>query len=64
MLSFTRYVFSCLFTIAFFLPTVVYAAQDAQSILIICSYNPAAHKLPSPFPISWMNIPNVAGNTI
>lgn len=44
MLSFTRYVFSCLFTIVFFLPAVAYAAQDAQSILIICSYNPAAHQ--------------------
>lgn len=27
-----------------FLPAVAYAAQDAQSILIICSYNPAAHQ--------------------
>ena len=44
MLSFTRYVFSCLFTIVFFLPAVAYAVQDAQSILIICSYNPAAHQ--------------------
>ena len=44
MLSFTRYVFSCLFTIVFFLPAVAYAAQDAQSILIICSYNLAAHQ--------------------
>lgn len=44
MLSFTRYVFSCLFTIVFFLPAVAYAVQDAQSILIICSYSPAAHQ--------------------
>ena len=44
MLPYIRYVFSCLLPIVFLWPVVGYAAQDTRSILIICSYNPAAHQ--------------------
>lgn len=44
MQAYIRYVLSCLFSIVFFWPAVVCAAKEAQSILIICSYNPAAHQ--------------------
>ena len=44
MLPYIRYVFSFLLPIVFLWPVVGYAAQDTRSILIICSYNPAAHQ--------------------
>ncbi|WP_455584000.1 ATP-binding protein [Bacteroides sp.] len=44
MPAYIRYVFSCLFSIVLLLPTMVYAAQNTESILIISSYNPAAHQ--------------------
>lgn len=44
MLPYIRYVFSFLLPIVFLWPVAGYAAQDTRSILIICSYNPAAHQ--------------------
>lgn len=44
MLPYIRYVFSFLLPIVFLWPVVGYAAQDTRSILIICSYNLAAHQ--------------------
>ena len=44
MLPYIRYVFSFLLHIVFLWPVAGYAAQDTRSILIICSYNPAAHQ--------------------
>ena len=44
MLPYIRYVFSFLLPLVFLWPVVGYAAQDTRSILIICSYNPAAHQ--------------------
>lgn len=44
MQPYIRSVLSCLLSILFFLPAMVYAVGDTPSILIICSYNPAAHQ--------------------
>lgn len=44
MLPYIRYVFSFLLPIVFLWPVAGYAAQDTRSILIICSYNSAAHQ--------------------
>lgn len=44
MRPYIRSVLYCLFSIVFFWPAMVCAAKDTQSILIICSYNPAAHQ--------------------
>ena len=44
MLPYIRYVFSFLLPIVFLWPVAGYAAQDTRAILIICSYNPAAHQ--------------------
>ncbi|WP_291587159.1 HAMP domain-containing sensor histidine kinase [Bacteroides sp.] len=44
MLPYIRYVFFLFLPIVFLWPVVDYAAQETPSILIICSYNPAAHQ--------------------
>lgn len=44
MLSFIKHILIIFLSIVLFFPEKAYAVQYTQSILIICSYNPAAHQ--------------------